>query len=372
MTLAEKFKLAHGRPSGFDYMRIALAISVIAMHGALTTAGQQADFALWTTPLRPFLRAIVPMFFTLSGFLVAGSLERCQTLLAFIGLRAIRIYPALIVEVLLSAFLIGACITSSPPKAYFHGAEFRDYLFNAIGDIHYYLPGVFEDNPFPRIVNAQLWTVPYELGCYVTLAALALVGIKRRPILAPAATVGMAFGYFALRLLKHHGEYPFILGGVPGALLIVAFLAGLSLYLYRDRVPCDRRLFLGAAGGALLCLWIVPAGEALGVLLLGYVTIWLGLLNTRRLWFIRSADFSYGVYLYGFVIQQLFSYLFPALRFWWASILVCVPCALIVAAVSWSLVEKPALRLKGPLMKFEAKWIAARELAAVARVTEKV
>src|SRR5207245_877255 len=151
----------------------------------LTTGGQPADFALWTTPLRPLLRAIVPMFFTLSGFLVAGSLERCQTLISFMGLRAIRIYPALMVEVLLSAFLIGTCITSDSIKDYFTDSEFREYLLNSIGDIHYNLPAVFENNPFPRIVNSQLWTVPYELGCYLTLAGLAILGIKRRPMLAP-------------------------------------------------------------------------------------------------------------------------------------------------------------------------------------------
>jgi peptidoglycan/LPS O-acetylase OafA/YrhL len=352
-SLARQLDLTKGRPSGFDYLRITLAVAVISMHGALTTGGQPADFALWLTPLRPLLRAILPMFFALSGFLVAGSLERCRTLLSFLGLRIIRIYPALAVEVLLSAFIIGPLVTSVPFREYFTNAEFHHYLLNITGDIHYLLPGVFSENPFPRKVNAQLWTVPYELGCYVTLALLAVLGLVRRPWLAPLGAAAICVAHLGFRLLKYRGHYPFILGGAPGALLIVSFLCGLSLYLYRERVPWSSRICLVAAAMALALMGWVPAGEYPGVILLGYVTVWLGLTDLPRLAIIRGADLSYGAYLYGFVIQQLFAFLFPAYRFWWASILICVPCALAVAALSWNLVEKPCLRLKTKLFELE-------------------
>jgi len=342
-----------GRPSGFDYLRIGLALAVIAMHGALTTGGQVADDGLWVTPLRPVMRAILPMFFSLSGFLVAGSLERCRTLMSFLGLRIIRIYPALTVEVLLSAFIIGLSITTVPAKTYLESSEFHLYLLNMMGDIHYLLPGVFTNNPFPRIVNAQLWTVPYELGCYITIAGLALCGVVRRPYLAPAAAAGICVLHLGYRLIKHHGHTLYMVGGIPGPLLIVSFLVGVSLYLYRERVSWDGRLS-GVAAVASTLLAFVTGGEYLAVILLGYVTVWLGLTNYRRLPIIRGADLSYGVYLYGFVIQQLFAFLFPQFRYWWASILVSIPCSLLFAAASWTLIEKPALKLRGPLMKLEA------------------
>jgi peptidoglycan/LPS O-acetylase OafA/YrhL len=79
-TFGERLKDTYGRPSGFDYLRIILAILVIAMHAGLTTGGDIPEHALWTSPLRPLVKAILPMFFGLSGFLVAGSLERCRTL----------------------------------------------------------------------------------------------------------------------------------------------------------------------------------------------------------------------------------------------------------------------------------------------------
>jgi peptidoglycan/LPS O-acetylase OafA/YrhL len=175
--LKDRLIATGGRPSGFDYLRLWLAISVVFIHCPTTTIG--AD-PFVDTPLNSFVRAVLPMFFALSGFLVAGSLERSKTLLTFLGLRVIRIYPALAVEVVLSAFLIGAFVTTHPLTGYFSDPLFFLYLRNALGDIHYFLPGGFANNPWPGMVNFQLWTVPFELLCYVLLTALVLFGALRR------------------------------------------------------------------------------------------------------------------------------------------------------------------------------------------------
>lgn len=76
ISLMTRLEDCGGRPSGFDYLRIGLAISVLCLHSVATSYGKAADVELWMTPLRPFMRAILPMFFALSGFLVAGSLLR--------------------------------------------------------------------------------------------------------------------------------------------------------------------------------------------------------------------------------------------------------------------------------------------------------
>jgi len=133
VSLQDRLVATDGRPSGFDYLRLWLAISVVFIHCPTTTNG--AD-PFVDTPLNAYVRAILPMFFALSGFLVAGSLERCKTLLGFLGLRVIRIYPALAVEVVLSAFLIGALVTTYPWSRYYSDPLFFLYLRNALGDIH--------------------------------------------------------------------------------------------------------------------------------------------------------------------------------------------------------------------------------------------
>ena len=148
-TLEEALVAADGRPSGFDYMRLTLSVAVFVSHSFGTSYGESGAEAVWNGPAAALVAAILPMFFALSGFLVAGSMVRCATLVKFLGLRVIRIYPALAVEVLLSALLIGPVLTTVPLTSYFTDPVFFHYLVNVTGHISYYLPGVFADNPVP-------------------------------------------------------------------------------------------------------------------------------------------------------------------------------------------------------------------------------
>jgi peptidoglycan/LPS O-acetylase OafA/YrhL len=346
LSLSEKLALSKGRPTGFDYLRLGLSISVVCMHSAITSKGLEADIALWMSPLRPLIRMTLPMFFALSGFLVAGSLFRSASLVQFLGLRVIRIYPALIIEVVLSALLLGPLLTTVPLASYFESPVFGLYLMNVSGDIHYFLPGVFENNPYPNIVNAQLWTVPVELGCYISLSALTIVGVKKRFWIAPAVTLMMMLGYFLARLIKFHGQLPFIVGGIPGFLLVVCFVCGVSLYVYRDRLPWSRSLCAISGIASLLLVGVVPYGEYIVVPVVSYFTVCLGATNVRKLGILKGADYSYGIFLYGFVIQQTVVFLCPWAREWWVNILLCVPLAAAVAALSWHLIEKPTLKLR--------------------------
>ena len=275
----------------------------------------------------------------------------------------IRIYPALAVEVALSAFLIGMAVTAFPLAAYFQDPLFLKYLLNVIGDVHYNLPGVFENNPVPKIVNAQLWTVPIELLCYMALTVLVLLGGVQRKILIPLAALGLALAHLILRLHTDHWQFPNP-GGVFGDTLLVAcFLVGVSLYLFRDKIVWSSRVFAGALIASIPLLWFVPFGDYPGVLTITYVTVYLGLTNVRRLSLIKGADYSYGMYLYGYVIQQLFVYL-AAPRFWWVNLLVCVPASALFAALSWHFIEKPAQNLRKPLAAAERHYLARGGYAA--------
>src|ERR1700737_5433619 len=98
VNLAERLIATKGRPSGFDYLRLGLAISVVMWHTTATTYGLPVKPRddLWPqSPLHALFSATLPMFFALSGYLVAGRLERSKTILTFIGFRVVRIYSAL-------------------------------------------------------------------------------------------------------------------------------------------------------------------------------------------------------------------------------------------------------------------------------------
>jgi peptidoglycan/LPS O-acetylase OafA/YrhL len=347
MTLLDQMERTSGRSSGFDYMRVVLAAMIICLHSVTTSYGMPAQDALWgSIPGRP-LTLMVPMFFALSGFLVAGSWERCRTLISFLGLRVLRIFPALSAQVVLSALIIGPVVTTLPLQAYLHDPLFLRFFWNAVGHTQYFLPGVFTHNPAPY-VNGQLWTVPYELDCYLILTGLALVGVvKRRALLLLALSAVQLFLVFHA-FFRPHG----VSVGMSGELIGLCFMWGLGFYRFRDRVPFG--LGFGLAAMALsVALVMIPNGKYLAPMPVAYGTVCLGLMNPPRDRLVMSGDYSYGLYVFGYPIQQMIATQ-PALRDWRLNLLIALPCAFAVAFVSWHMLERRALGLRGRLIDFEA------------------
>src|SRR5258708_32267650 len=99
MFILERLRLSNNRPAGFDYLRIALAVGVFSIHIIPLWSGAAETDRLLLALLRPLAACILPMFFALSGFLVAGSLARTSGLVAVVKLRVIRIASALFVDV---------------------------------------------------------------------------------------------------------------------------------------------------------------------------------------------------------------------------------------------------------------------------------
>ncbi|HQT72639.1 MAG TPA: acyltransferase [Acidiphilium sp.] len=345
-----------GRSSGFDDLRLALAVSVVVLHVAAVSHGMRAETAVFLSPLRPLVRFILPAFFALSGFLVAGSLARCHTVGLFLGLRALRVMPALTFKVLLAAFVLGPLATRDTLGQYFHNPGLYTYLLNIVGSVHFGLPGVFIDNPLPAVVNGQLWTIPFEVASYVVVAGLAVLGLGHRRSLAPVAAVGITLAYLVTTLARHGGVLVPVPGMPNGALLIACSLWGASLYQYRDTVPHSLSLCLAAAVVAAACLGFVPYGDFLAPLPAAYVTVYLGLRNPQRRW-LGGADYSYGIYLSSFMIQQACWQFLPAARSWEGNLLIALPLSVGAAAISWHFIEKPALDLRHALRKIETAWL---------------
>ncbi|MFN5719030.1 MAG: acyltransferase family protein [Bradyrhizobium sp.] len=347
-SLADQLALTRNRPAGFDYMRIALATTIICLHGANVTLGLGRALEIQST-LRIGIAMILALFFSLSGFLVTASLQRCKSLISFLGLRVLRIGPALAVETTLSAIIIGSIFTELPLAQYVADPKLHAYFLNIVGDIQYELPGVFLHNPMPDVVNAQLWTVPYELWCYVVLALLAVTTICFNRVAYLVFLVAVQVALLSYDIYRWD-EVPIQL---RPHLLVFCFLAGVGFYLWRDKVPFHRTLCLLAL---LACAagMATGRGDALAPVPAAYVACYLGLMNPRRSWIVSSGDYSYGLYLYGFVIQQCIASLGPPLQHWYLNVLISLPLAFGVAVASWHLVEKHALRLRGRVETFEA------------------
>jgi len=334
-TIEKQLIHVEGRPAGFDYLRLILSVMVVVFHGVAVCYGRDAEAPLWTSWYSPALYFMVPSFFALSGFLVAGSLER-NSIPAFIALRLLRIFPALTVEVLASALIIGPAVTTLSLSDYFSNQEFFRYFFNIVGDIQYHLPGVFRDHP-TDVVNSQLWTVPFELECYLAIVVLALLGFVRKPVWLFAATTLLVLVLTAKAYLIGP-LWPFM----PGRALMACFLFGVALYRLRELVPYNVWLFVFSLV-AYCILYSFDFTRLFTTLPVTYVTVFLGLQNPRRLALIKGADYSYGIYLYGYAVQQAVYYFFPQFRNPYFNVAAGLVFSGLLAYLSWTFVEEKVL-----------------------------
>jgi peptidoglycan/LPS O-acetylase OafA/YrhL len=360
MLISEKMAAADNRSSGFDYLRVVLALSVVLIHFVPIKYGDAFSNDLLHTWMRPFVAVILPMFFALSGFLVAGSLARSRTIFLFLGLRVIRIIPALAVEIVLSAFILGPMFTTYSLHDYFTNTLFYKYFFNIVGHVQFLLPGVFVNNPHPNVVNEQLWTIPWELKCYLLIAALALLSMVRNRFYLLGFLVAFnAFVFLRYGLKPTDGWV-----SVHGIILIESFLAGITLFQFRDRVPLNS--WLALASFVLCAVFLsVHHFDYLVSIPAAYLTVYIGLLNPPRNRVVLSGDYSYGIYLYGFPIQQAIvgSHHLP-LAIDIASVLLLT---FAVAACSWWVVERPTLALRRYLPAMESAFMRKAKFWEIGR-----
>jgi peptidoglycan/LPS O-acetylase OafA/YrhL len=108
--------------------------------------------------------------------------------------------------------------------------------------------------------------------------------------------------------------------------------------VWRKRVQFSWTLFTLAA---VTSWFLLLRGETvyLAPLPVASVTVFLGLLNPPRTILVAGADYSYGIYLYGFSVQQALVYLFPETRIWYVNFIFSLFVAGGYAFLSWNLVE---------------------------------
>lgn len=367
-SLAERMIETKGRSTGFDYLRIVLALGIVCWHSIATSYGAAYQDTVWVSPARPIVALLLPLFFGLSGFLVAGSLERTPALPQFLALRFLRIEPALCVEIALSALLLGPLLTTTTLSAYFRAHDFRHYFLNVVGDIHYVLPGLFTHNPLQNTVNGQLWTVPIEFECYLILTALALLRIVRHKTLL--LLVAIAFQvFFATQILMKclaTGHWPHPAYALAGHGLTLTFISAVVIFQFRARIPFSWPLFVAATICSLIGL-SVPLGDYFIAFPLAYMSVFIGLLNPAKMLLLRLGDLSYGVFLYGFPIQQLVASFGPWTHHWYMNLLFSIPLSIAFAYLSWNVIEKPALSLRRFLHLLK---VPAARTATAARASE--
>lgn len=326
------------RRNGFDVLRLLFAVLVAVDHGISAHHGGQphigqsgiGDFAL-------------DGFFLLSGFLVTRSWFRLESFPRFAWHRFLRIMPGFWVCLVVVAFVVApvaAALQGMSPLLPFIGTPSAwDYVLHNAGllIVHFDIAGILADLPKEDSFNGALWTLAFEAFCYAIVGVLGALGLLRgRPALVPAAAAVL----LALTAMQEAG-LPVLLDDRV-IRLVLMFLLGATAYLYADRIPMRGDVAAAATGLFLVSLALFDDYRVLGAVPLTYLCLWAGTGFVARI----RTDLSYGVYIYHWPLQQLL--VLTALGTAPAAVFVpvSIALALLPAAASWYLVERPALRHK--------------------------
>ena len=306
----------------------------------------------------------VKILFVISGYLVMKSLMNDARFGRYMIRRSFRIFPGLIGVVLFSTLVVGLIFTGLPKKEYLLSGSTWLYLKNIVFYPIYSLPGVFANYTYPNAVNGSLWTLPIEFALYLVLPLFLVIFRKIKIERAGLIAVTVLCIAANIARLKYFPDARYVFYGTNwfDALTILPyFFAGSVLAL-----PEFKNIFnIQIAFIMLLVAAIFKFGsvkyELILSLILPYSVLSFSLTEKPVFsrWFEKS-DYSYGLYLYGFVIQQAVYHQIEKLKLPFFSLnisfLICFVCTFICAFVSWHLIEKPSQKLcKSILEKMRKK-----------------
>ena len=346
--------------NNFDLLRFLLASSVIICHCYAIYFGweqfvKNEPFMIWSEGRISIGSAAVNFFFVISGFLIVRSFESSSNFWQYIKKRILRIYPGFIVVFVLSFLIFGPIghmkeINVAGYQNFLKTIPLKRETVNMLS-----LQSPLENRYFTHLpqsgLNNSLWTIQYEFFCYLILPLLAWLGVTRQKrllltflLISYLVYCLQTFGYF----------FPFkqsLSGGIIGnpyyfPRFFTYFLCGSCVYTFRNQIP--RNAWLAVAALILFLLsfklnlidliWPVS-----GTYLLFYVAYHHKFIFPK---FAKYGDFSYGIYLYGWPLQQLVMLWFGKHLNVYTFFAIVFPVVLIFAIISWKLVESPSLKLK--------------------------
>lgn len=341
------------RANNFYLVRIALAARVIFGHafvlgGVSVQKGDPTFGAIYNS-------LGVNGFFVVSGFLVTRSLLSSRSLVDYAAARTLRILPAL--WVMLALTTLAVLVWGTAPWARESDETWTSalsYLARnmSVALVSYQIHGVF-DGMANSAVNGSIWSLRFEVFCYIVLGLFAALGIAKRRILMLAIAVALVAGFLTFGGNEHLSFFSkrFLRLGA-------LFFMGSAMALYPEKLRVNAWFGLALTVAA----WAI--GSAVGVLDLVYVAFGYLLIcvayskapvlrritRTIEAPGIGKPDLSYGIFLYSFPIQQLlyYNHLTPGPL---TNILATIVLATICAYLSSEFVEKPTARLRQRILK---------------------
>lgn len=355
-TLQERYDRKNNT---FDYIRIILALFVIFAHSypifyGIGTKDIITDKILKTVSLGRF--AVIG-FFILSGFMITQSILHSKNMKEFILKRVIRIFPALIVMLLLTVFALGPMVYGGNIVDYFKNASVWKYLgqnINLFGNTAYTIEGVFTNNPYTGAINGSLWTLKHEFILYIVLMVLSMCTVLKNKK-AMLALTGVSIVTFVLSIplnpiLECFTHIGIVMEINEFTQLSMYFFIGVSIYLYKDKIKMSFPYFILT----IIILFIgicLNATKYVLIVTMPYIIMYLGTFKFSKNFLGKIGDLSYGLYIYAFPIQQLLVFYFKNNLTIWTYMLSAIAVTSIFAILSTVLIDNNIKKLKDKILK---------------------
>lgn len=327
------------RVNNFDFIRFLAAMAVIYSHSFdLIGAKNLEPLRVYTKDYISIGTLAVIVFFIISGFLITQSYDKSRSIKQYLLARCLRIFPALIVVTILTVFVFGPIVSTLTLNEYFRNVYTYSYLLNCFClKLQYELPGVFENVPIKHLVNGALWSLPYEFLFYVLIIVLALIKSKK-------IVLGTFFSIIIFIIIYFIG-FQYFTNIVH---YFFYFLMGIVFYKYRNYITLKWEYAL-----VFLILLAITLGlpmdkhikHILVGVLLSYIIFTFAFIQSSLNSFSKYGDFSYGSYIFGWIIQQTIINYIPSIS-QFLSFLIAGFITLCAAYISWHVIESKALKLK--------------------------
>lgn len=346
VKLGERFDTS---PNALNAIRLALAVEVVLWH-AYALEGD-TWIPAWAERFAGDIA--VDGFFAISGFLIVRSWRRSNPR-KYLTARAARIFPGLWVCVLLTALVLAPLVSNTAGISKARFVTWNWFAWPGLQPIGLSLGNV----PHPYSWNGSLWSLRYELLCYLLVAICgSVVALRSRVV----PWVGVAVAW-ALALAAARAGLPHWSMWVEGPRTMLMFGCGGLLYAYRDRVPVSRALAVASVVVVAAAVVTLPDYRIVAAPAVAYLMLWAGLELGRFPRMVLRTDLSYGTYIYGFPIQQALLAAGVGMA-WPLFTTISLAAVLPVAALSWFVVERPCIR-RARTGQMRAAWRAAKSESA--------
>jgi peptidoglycan/LPS O-acetylase OafA/YrhL len=333
--------------NSLDLIRLIAAILVIVGHSPVLL-GQSNTFDIIGKIIgcQSIHGLSVDIFFIISGFLITKSFLRTNNPMEYLKNRVLRIYPGLLFSLIL-VFLISYCLQEL--NIYNYLITNKNFLLNILLIKHYYtIEGVFSSNNLKEI-NGSLWTLKYEFIMYLIVLFLGVFKVLKKELVL-LSTIVILFLFFQnistqtwsffdiqYKSLLHFGMF---------------FLFGSTIYFYEYQLKIYKHLPIIMFLGYFIVRIFVPNSDFRINLLMIWFPILTLIIGKEPFKFSYNSkkwgDYSYGIYLWGWPVQQ---FLINKFEFFksnnhYCLSLIAIIISFVFAFFSWHFVEKPSLKLK--------------------------